>query len=171
MSSIMRARSGLTGRFEDWEVIGGSSLKPKVAGPSMLGIGCPNRHAFLFTRSPTPPENPPTSTPPSREGGFVRCPVAAIERGEGAFIRKARFHLALGERGIGSAVLPVTVRSSGKARSCRAPLYTTRTDNANGKPAETESAQVRRSIIARRRLIEPDAAVLRALLTGQAAAS
>src|SRR6202049_2078735 len=74
MSSIMRARSGLTGRFEDWEVIGGSSLKPKVAGPSMLGIGCPNRHAFLFTRSPTPPENPPTSTPPSRESGFVRCP-------------------------------------------------------------------------------------------------
>src|ERR1700676_5390289 len=78
MSSIMRARSGLTGRFEDWEVIGGSSLKPKVAGPSMLGIGCPNRHAFLFTRSPTPPENPPTSTPPSRESGFV--PWAQVDR-------------------------------------------------------------------------------------------
>src|ERR1700730_110425 len=77
MSSIMRARSGLTGRFEDWEVIGGSSLKPKVAGPSMLGIGCPNRHAFLFTRSPTPPENPPTSTPPYPESGFVPCPIAA----------------------------------------------------------------------------------------------
>src|SRR3984893_5626094 len=76
MSSIMRARSGLTGRFEDWEVIGGSSLKPKVAGPSMLGIGCPNRHAFLFTRSPTPPENPPTSTPPSRESGFVHCRIS-----------------------------------------------------------------------------------------------
>src|SRR6202049_4534478 len=81
MSSIMRARSGLTGRFEDWEVIGGSSLKPKVAGPSMLGIGCPNRHAFLFTRSPTPPENPPTSTPPSRESGFVRCPFADVSTG------------------------------------------------------------------------------------------
>src|SRR5580693_7509779 len=83
MSSIMRARSGLTGRFEDWEVIGGSSLKPKVAGPSMLGIGCPNRHAFLFTRSPTPPENPPTSTPPSRESGFVRCVRPVIQRGAG----------------------------------------------------------------------------------------
>src|SRR5580693_4976016 len=80
MSSIMRARSGLTGRFEDWEVIGGSSLKPKVAGPSMLGIGCPNRHAFLFTRSPTPPENPPTSTPPSRESGFVPWPDPADPR-------------------------------------------------------------------------------------------
>src|ERR1700730_1763733 len=80
MSSIMRARSGLTGRFEDWEVIGGSSLKPKVAGPSMLGIGCPNCHAFLFTRSPTPPENPPTSTPPSRESGFVRYPTADHSR-------------------------------------------------------------------------------------------
>ena len=46
----------------DWlvrrmEVIGSSSLKPKVAGPSMLGIGCPDRHALLFTRSPSLPEN------------------------------------------------------------------------------------------------------------------
>jgi hypothetical protein len=49
MSSIMRARSALTGRWEGWEVIRGSSLKPKVAGPSMLGIGCPVRHALLLT--------------------------------------------------------------------------------------------------------------------------
>jgi hypothetical protein len=55
MSSIMRARSALTGRCEGWEVIGSSSLKPKVAGPSMLGIGCPDRHALLFTRSPSLP--------------------------------------------------------------------------------------------------------------------
>src|SRR6266853_6986310 len=71
MSSIMRARSALTGRFEDWEVIGGSSLKPKVAGPSMLGIGCPNRHAFLFTRSPPPPKtHRPRRRPPARAGSF-----------------------------------------------------------------------------------------------------
>src|SRR5438477_3978665 len=45
MSSIMRARSALPGRWEGWEVIGGSSPELKVAGPSMLGIGCPDRHA------------------------------------------------------------------------------------------------------------------------------
>src|SRR5258707_15585254 len=57
MSSIMRSRSALTGRCEGWEFIGGSSLELKVAGPSMLGIGCPDRHALpvLVTayRSPT----------------------------------------------------------------------------------------------------------------------
>jgi hypothetical protein len=46
MSSIMRARSGLTGRWEGPEVIGGSFLELKVAGPSMLGIGRPDRHAL-----------------------------------------------------------------------------------------------------------------------------
>src|SRR6516165_8480890 len=46
MSSIMRALSGLTGRWEGPEVIGGSFLELKVAGPSMLGIGCPDRHAL-----------------------------------------------------------------------------------------------------------------------------
>src|SRR5271165_7250217 len=55
MSSIMRARSALTGRWEGWEVIGGSSLELKVAGPSMLAIGRPDRHALLFTRSPSLP--------------------------------------------------------------------------------------------------------------------
>jgi hypothetical protein len=54
MSSIMRARSALIGRCEGWEVIGSSSLKPKVAGPSMLGIGCPNRHALPLTGSLSP---------------------------------------------------------------------------------------------------------------------
>jgi hypothetical protein len=50
MSSIMRARSALTGWSEGWKIIGGP-FELKVAGPSMLGIGCPDRHAFLFTRS------------------------------------------------------------------------------------------------------------------------
>jgi integrase/recombinase XerD len=38
-----------TGRCERSEVIGGSSLELKVAGPSMLGIGCPGRHALPLT--------------------------------------------------------------------------------------------------------------------------
>jgi hypothetical protein len=58
MFSIMRARSALTGRAEGWEVIGGSSLELKVAGPSMLGIGCPGRHALPLT----PPQKAPTVT-------------------------------------------------------------------------------------------------------------
>jgi hypothetical protein len=33
----------------------GPSLEPKVAGPSMLGIECPDRHALLFTRSSSLP--------------------------------------------------------------------------------------------------------------------
>src|SRR5580700_6333424 len=77
MSSIMRARSALTGRFEDWEVIGGSSLKPKVAGPSMLGIGCPDRHPLPLIHSPPPSKIHRPRRPDSRESGFVRCPIAA----------------------------------------------------------------------------------------------
>src|SRR3979490_573042 len=66
MSSIMRARSGLTGRCEGSEVIRGSFLEPKVAGPSMLGIGCPDRHALPLI---TLVEIAPTATraPPPRE--------------------------------------------------------------------------------------------------------
>ena len=58
MSSIMRARSGLTGRSTDWEVIGGSSRELKVAGPSMLGSGRPGSHALPLT--------PPKTHGPSR---------------------------------------------------------------------------------------------------------
>jgi hypothetical protein len=47
----------------------GSSLKPKVARPSMLGIGCPGSHALLLT----PPKNAQTVTraPPARAGSFM----------------------------------------------------------------------------------------------------
>src|SRR5262245_17749392 len=71
MSSIMRARSALTGRWEAWEVIGGSSPKPKVAGPSMLGIGCPDRHALPITHT-SAAKNALTVTrrPPARAGSF-----------------------------------------------------------------------------------------------------
>src|SRR5271166_4273207 len=75
MSSIMRARSALTGRSEEWEVIEASSLKPKVAGPSMLGIGCPDRHVLPLT----PAENAWTVThASSRESGFVPGSISAI---------------------------------------------------------------------------------------------
>jgi hypothetical protein len=79
MSSIMRSRSALTGRCEGWEVIGGSSLELKVAGPSMLGIGCPDRHAFLFTPSMPPPKTHRPRRALSRESGFVlRRDVAGV---------------------------------------------------------------------------------------------
>src|SRR5712691_9138225 len=72
MSSIMRARSAVTGRGERWEVIGGSSRELKVAGPSMLGIGCPDRHPLPFTRSPPPPKmHRPRRRPPARAGSFL----------------------------------------------------------------------------------------------------
>src|SRR6266581_4477894 len=71
MSSIMRWRSALTGRCEESEVIGGSSLELKVAGPSMLGIGCPGRHALPLTHSLPPPKMHRPRRAASRESGFV----------------------------------------------------------------------------------------------------
>src|SRR3954467_7961525 len=77
MSSIMRWRSALPGRGEGWEVIGGSSLELKVAGPSMLGIGCPDRHALLLMPFPSAAaERTHPEAAPSRESGFVLCPVS-----------------------------------------------------------------------------------------------
>ena len=86
MSSIMRARSGLMGRGAVSEVIGGSSPELKVAGPSMLGIGCPDRHALpritfvenapTETRAPLPRERVRSSTlsgpSPHRSGQKAR---------------------------------------------------------------------------------------------------
>src|SRR5947199_3895573 len=72
MSSIMRARSGLAGRCTGWEVIRGSSLELKVAGPSMLGTGCPDRHGFLFKRSSLlPTTHDRDACPPARAGSFL----------------------------------------------------------------------------------------------------
>src|SRR5258708_83602 len=71
MSSIIRARSGLTARSERVEGIGGSSLELKVAGPSMLGIGCPDRHPLPLIHSPPPTKmHPPRRRPPARAGSF-----------------------------------------------------------------------------------------------------
>src|SRR6516225_9490685 len=77
MSSIMRARSALTGRTEGWEVIGGSSLELKVAGPSMLGIRCPGRHALPLT---PPQRHRPPRALQSRESGFVHGSNLEIAR-------------------------------------------------------------------------------------------
>src|SRR5438874_2115588 len=76
MSSIMRSRSALPGRCEGSEVIGGSSLELKVAGPSMLGIGCPDRHALPLTHAPPSPKIYRPRRASSRESGFVLCPKA-----------------------------------------------------------------------------------------------
>ena len=62
------------GRWERLEVIGGSSLELKVAGPSMLGIGCPDRHALRFTASPT--THRPRRIPPARAGSFFGATLA-----------------------------------------------------------------------------------------------
>src|SRR6266481_8311 len=72
MSSIMRARNALTGRGEEAEVIGGVLFELKVAGPSMLGIGCPDRHPLPLIHSPPLPKmHPPRRRPPARAGSFI----------------------------------------------------------------------------------------------------
>src|SRR5215831_7138649 len=68
MSSIIRARNGLTGRSEVSEVIG-LSPELKVAGPSMLGIGLPDRHALPRFTS-TKMRRPRHALPPARAGSF-----------------------------------------------------------------------------------------------------
>src|SRR6516162_4835421 len=77
MSSIMRARNGLTGRWEGPEVIGGSFLELKVAEPSMLGIGCPDRHA-LPRITPKKCTDRKQRSPPARAGSFNRRKAAPV---------------------------------------------------------------------------------------------
>src|SRR6266481_5786431 len=74
MSSIMRARNALTGRGEEAEVIGGVLFELKVAGPSMLGIGCPDRHPLPLIHSPPSPKTHRPRRAESRESGFVLLP-------------------------------------------------------------------------------------------------
>ena len=75
----MRARNGLTGRGEVSEVIG-LSPELKVAGPSMLGIGCPYRHALPHI---TPDENTLTMNCAPLPRERVRSP-AHLTRSRGA---------------------------------------------------------------------------------------
>src|SRR5271155_596433 len=51
--------------------LGGPSLELKVAGPSMLGIGCPDRHALPLTHSPPLSKAHRPRRAASRETGFV----------------------------------------------------------------------------------------------------
>src|SRR5437016_10304663 len=98
MSSIMRARNALTGRGEEAEVIGGVLFELKVAGPSMLGIGCPDRHPLPLIHSPPPPKmHSPRRRPPARAGSFLapKQPMAA-DRGIDPFEpQKPGLHLAI----------------------------------------------------------------------------
>ena len=81
MSSIMRVRSGLTGRSEVSEVIG-LSPELKVAGPSMLGIGCPDRHALPHITSSK--MRRAATRAPSRER--VRCVPGMLNSSEVKFL-------------------------------------------------------------------------------------
>src|SRR5260370_36671437 len=74
MSPLMRARSALTGRGEGAGVIGGFLFELKVAGPSMLAIGCPDRHPLPLIHAPPSPKTHRPRRAESRESGFVRCP-------------------------------------------------------------------------------------------------
>src|SRR5882762_686449 len=79
MSSIMRARSGLTRRWEGSGAIRGSFLEPKVARPSMLGIGRPDRHAL--PRVNLVDIRRPRRVLPSRASGFVLRREGVMELG------------------------------------------------------------------------------------------
>src|SRR5437660_4653390 len=82
MSSIMRARNALTGRGEEAEVIGGVLFELKVAGPSMLGIGCPDRHPLPLIHSPPLPKmHPPRRRPPARAGSFLASKLPFMTHG------------------------------------------------------------------------------------------
>jgi hypothetical protein len=67
--SVRDAAAALMGRWEGREVIGGSFLEPKVAGPSMLGIGRPDRHALPRIIS-SKMRRPRRVLPPARVGSF-----------------------------------------------------------------------------------------------------
>jgi len=125
MSSIMRARSALTDRWEGWEVIGGSFLEPKVAGPSMLGTGCPDRHAFLFKRSSSlPTTHDRDACPPARAGSFSGAGWRSLASGF-APNRTARFPSELPSKKGGDAAtafrstLPGAIQAAHQMKSGR----------------------------------------------------
>ena len=67
-----------TGRWEGPEVIGGSFLELKVAGPSMLGIGRPDSHALPHITS-SKMRRPRSVLLPARAGSFFH-PERTLER-------------------------------------------------------------------------------------------
>jgi hypothetical protein len=100
-------------------------LEPKVAGPSMLGIGCPDRHAFLFTRSPLPRVHRPRRRPPARAGSFF-----GAEQSRATEIANAW-----------QASLPQRQVSIGKPTSSRRPVF----QSSWGKPLGAERLNLPRS--------------------------
>src|SRR5713101_844058 len=77
MSSIMRARSALTGRGEGAEVIGGSS---RAEGCWTFNARDRMPRASPLTAHPltATPKNHRPRRAESRESGFVLCPISAI---------------------------------------------------------------------------------------------
>src|SRR6266567_552642 len=75
MSSIMRARSGLTRRSERLESIG-----VPLSSRRLLDLQCSGPDAPIVTPYRSPPRRLRTGgdARPSRESGFVRCPLAGI---------------------------------------------------------------------------------------------
>src|SRR5215510_3238452 len=75
MSSIMRARNGLTAEVK-YRRSSGLSPELKVAGPSMLGIGYPDSHALPRSAKTRRPRH---ALPPA--SGFVLRRYSALRHG------------------------------------------------------------------------------------------
>src|SRR5437016_2517427 len=75
MSSIMRARSGLTRRSERLESIG-----VPLSSRRLLDLQCSGPDAPIVTPYRSPPRRLRTGgdARPSRESGFVLCPISVI---------------------------------------------------------------------------------------------
>src|SRR6266446_10886108 len=78
MSSIMRARNALPGRGEEAEVIGGP-LRAEGCWTFNARDQMPRSSPLTAHPLTATAKNAPASTPPSRESGFVRWPIVAIE--------------------------------------------------------------------------------------------
>src|SRR6266404_5399726 len=79
MSSIMRARNALPGRGEEAEVIGGP-LRAEGCWTFNARDQMPRSSPLTAHPLTATAKNAPASTPPSRESGFVHCPLSDIGR-------------------------------------------------------------------------------------------
>src|SRR6266478_1225164 len=77
MSSIMRARNALPGRGEEAEVIGGP-LRAEGCWTFNARDQMPRSSPLTAHPLTATAKNAPASTPPSRESGFVPCPIADL---------------------------------------------------------------------------------------------
>jgi hypothetical protein len=95
MSSIMRARNAVTGRWEGWEVIGGSSLKP------LLDLRCSGSDAPIVALYCSRPSTAAQMHRPRRasshESGFVLGARRAVTTVKAEWPRRAESeHFAFG---------------------------------------------------------------------------